>query len=113
MVENNNCYVLEESALITEEVIKEISKKEHSFIPVYVKEKDNIVGYVSCKEIILRYLAYKKKEILTLKKLAQGKIVYKNVRIYSDAVAIEALSVVEKNKSKILLVCDKEKHNKK
>lgn len=94
MVESKGCFALEETALVTEELIREISQKEHSFIPVYVKEKDNIVGYVSSKEVIIRYLAYKKKEVLTLKKLAQGKIVYKSVKIYSDAVAIEALSVV-------------------
>lgn len=72
-----------------------------------MKEKENIVGYVSCKDVVMRYLAFKKKEVLTLKRLAQGKISYKTVRIYSDAVALEALSVLENSKSKILLVCDK------
>lgn len=94
MVESKECFVLEEGEMITEEVIREISQKEHSFIPVYVKEKGNIVGYVSSKEVVIRYMSLKKKEVLSLKKLAQGKIVYKSVRIYSDAVALEALSVV-------------------
>lgn len=57
-------------------------------MPVYRKDPSQIVGYVSSKEIIMNYLTHDIAESLPLKELVKGKIVYKAVRIYSDAVAV-------------------------
>lgn len=39
----------------------------------------------------MNYLLHELTDRLPLKKLVKGKIVYKAIRIYSDAVAVEAL----------------------
>jgi CBS domain containing-hemolysin-like protein len=57
-------------------------------MPVYRKDPSHIVGYVSSKEIIMNYLAHDIADKIPLKTLVKGKIVYKAVRIYSDAVAV-------------------------
>jgi hypothetical protein len=72
---------------------------------VYRKDRSKVVGYVSSKEIIMNYLLHELAERLPLKKLVKGRIVYKAIRIYSDAVAVEALEVIEHSRAKVLLVC--------
>lgn len=69
-------------------MMRTISSKEHSFMPVYRNHPNQIVGYVSSKEIIMNYLTHDIAEKLSLKKLVKGKIVYNTVCIYSDAVAV-------------------------
>ena len=90
--------------------MKEISEKSYSFIPVYRKDQTHIIGYVNSKAIIMNYLVLTKNEVLPLKKLVKGKIFNKAVHIYCDAVAIEALGVLENSKSHILLISEKTKH---
>ena len=53
----------------------------------------------------MNYLLHELAERLPLKKLVKGRIVYKAIRIYSDAVAVEALEVIEHSRAKVLLVC--------
>lgn len=53
----------------------------------------------------MNYLLHELTDRLPLKKLVKGKIVYKAIRIYSDAVAVEALEVIEHSRAKVLLVC--------
>lgn len=90
--------------------MKEISEKSYSFIPVYRKEQTHVIGYVNSKAIIMNYLVLAKNEVIPLKKLVKGKIFNKAVHIYCDAVAIEALGVLENSKSHILLISEKTKH---
>jgi hypothetical protein len=59
---------------------------------------------VSAKEIIMNYLVHDKDDKLPLKKLVKGRITYKATKIYSDAVAIEALEVIDDIKTKVLIV---------
>lgn len=58
----------------------------------------------------MNYLVLRKNEVLPLKKLVKGRIFNKTIHIYSDAVAIEALGVLQTSKSHILLISEKTKH---
>lgn len=94
MVPMEKGFLLEENQLIDDKIMKEISDKSYSFIPVYRKEQTHIIGYVNSKTIIMNYLVLSKNEALPLKKLVKGRIFSKAIHIYSDAVAIEALGVL-------------------
>lgn len=54
----------------------------------------------------MNYLVHPIEDKLPLRKLVKGRIINKVIKIYSDAVAIEALEVIENTKAKILFVCD-------
>jgi hypothetical protein len=63
------------------------------------------------KEIILKYLALKDhKTPVTIEKLIRHKISDSVVKIYHDAIAVEALELLEVYKTRLLLITDQEKH---
>jgi len=97
--------------MIDEKFIHSINDQEFTFVFVYRKSKDNIVAYVKARDIILKYMALPSNETkLSLKKLSLRR---KPKMIYNDAIAIEALQIIEEYKTMLLLVCDKQRHTPK
>lgn len=106
--------MLEEHQPITESVANEISHLEYSFIIIYRKEKQNIIGYVKTKEVILKYLMLgNHSKPVAIHELIKHSISDSIVRIYNDAIATEALEILEANQTRVTLVTDQQKHEEK
>ena len=106
-------FMLEEKEVIDEKVIQQVSDKEYSFILVYRKERQNIIGYVKTKEVILRYLQFTqegKRAKHQISQLVKTQMSTHLTRVHQDAVAIEALHILQHYRTKLLLVCSSQRH---
>lgn len=75
-----------------------------------------MIGYVKTKEIVIKYMAmahlsHGRSLSLTITQLISHTISYGVVRVYQDAIAIEALEILEYFKGRLLLVTDQVKHH--
>lgn len=72
--------------------MERISNIEYSFVLVYRKEKQNVIGYVKAKDVILQYIRsndHTKNAIFS--KLLKNKPLYSPIKVYNDSIAVEAL----------------------
>ena len=104
--------MLEEKQTLTKELIEHISDIESSFVLIYRENKQDIIGYVKTKDIILKYLKSRDRtKGANIVSLVKNKV-FKTAKVYHDAIAVEALEVFEVFKTQVILVANQHKHRK-
>lgn len=94
MIPYGELFMVEENEPITERLMGDISSREYSFILIYRRDRNNIIGYAKTKEVILNYMRIPKNKTPNVIELVHGRVCSAIVRVYNDAVAIEALSIL-------------------
>jgi len=86
MTEIEKVYMLEINTKLSAEILREIYQKGHSRIPIYEKDKNNIIGILMTRDLIL---VNPDKALLSLKQLSS--IIIRDVIAVDDTDKIEPL----------------------
>jgi CBS domain containing-hemolysin-like protein len=86
-----------------EDIIKEIIEKQHSRIPIYENEIDNILGIINVRDII-DHLIFKKKNILNKEEFLQ--LCIKPIFVHENTLLLDQLNHFRSNHRHMAIVID-------
>ena len=93
MLNLDEMFMVEESEHVSRRLMEKISSLEFSFVLVYRKKRECILGYLKIKDVVLKYIkSNDQTKAATIASLVKNRY-FSAVPVYHDAVAVEALEI--------------------